>query len=130
MSLYVTELRRLFKRRLTRVRLVLLVLGLGAIATAFAFSSHQLSPAVVAEAQAASDADFRQAVKEWERSVAECDAATQRNRPSPAAAVGPSPTSRIVLSTASNPGMEAAAGSACASTEAISFWANAPTKLS
>ncbi|MGC5019943.1 ABC transporter permease subunit [Micromonospora sp. DT47] len=78
MSLYVTELRRLFKRRLTRVLLVLLVLGLGAIATAFAFSSHQLSPAVVAEARAASDADFRQSVRDWEKSVAECDAAKAR----------------------------------------------------
>ncbi|MFC4146552.1 ABC transporter permease subunit [Micromonospora mangrovi] len=78
MSLYVTELRRLAKRRLTRLLLVLLVLGLAGIATAFTFSSHKLSPAVVAEAQAKSDADYRQAVKEWERSIAECDAAAKR----------------------------------------------------
>ncbi|GAA4564458.1 hypothetical protein GCM10023176_10430 [Micromonospora coerulea] len=78
MSLYVTELRRLAKRRLTRLLLVLLVLGLAGVATAFAFSSHKLSPAVVAEAQAKSDADYQRAVKDWERSVAECDAAAGR----------------------------------------------------
>ncbi|MEU5725697.1 ABC transporter permease subunit [Micromonospora sp. NPDC047738] len=78
MSLYVTELRRLSKRRLTRLLLVLLLLGLAGVATAFSFSSHKLSPAVVAEAQAKADADYRQAVKDWERSVTECDAAAAR----------------------------------------------------
>ncbi|MCW3813027.1 ABC transporter permease subunit [Micromonospora sp. DR5-3] len=78
MSLYVTELRRLFKRRLTRLLLVLLVLGLAGVATAFSYSSHKLSPAVVAEAQAKADADYRQATKDWERTVAECDAAAAR----------------------------------------------------
>jgi ABC-2 type transport system permease protein len=78
MSLYVAELRRLAKRRLTRLLLVLLILGLAGIATAFAFSSHQLSPAAVAQAQAESDADYRQAVRDWERAVVECDAAAAR----------------------------------------------------
>ncbi|MEH0982831.1 ABC transporter permease subunit [Micromonospora sp. CPCC 205556] len=78
MSLYVTELRRLFKRRLTRVMLVLLVLGLAGIATAFAFSSQKLSPSVVAEAQAQSDANYQQALRDWEKSVADCDAAKAR----------------------------------------------------
>ncbi|MEV4491562.1 ABC transporter permease subunit [Micromonospora coxensis] len=78
MSLFVTELRRLSKRRLTRMLLVLLVVGLAGIATVFAFSSHKLSPAVVAEAQAQSDAQYRQAVQEWQKSVAECDAAQAR----------------------------------------------------
>ncbi|KWV33259.1 ABC transporter permease subunit [Micromonospora rifamycinica] len=78
MSLYVTELRRLAKRRLTRVMLVLLVLGLAGIVTAFGFSSHKLSPAVIAEAQAESDANFRQAVRDWERSIADCEAAKAR----------------------------------------------------
>ncbi|MEU1607346.1 ABC transporter permease subunit [Micromonospora matsumotoense] len=78
MSLYVTELRRLAKRRLTRVMLVLLVVGLTGIVTAFTFSSHKLSPAVIAQAQVESDANFRDAVKDWERSIAECDAAKAR----------------------------------------------------
>ncbi|MEU7618581.1 ABC transporter permease [Micromonospora rifamycinica] len=78
MSLYVTELRRLAKRRLTRVMLVLLVLGLTGIVTAFTFSSHKLSPAVIAQAQAESDANFREAVRDWERSIVECDAAKAR----------------------------------------------------
>ncbi|MFJ6195982.1 ABC transporter permease subunit [Micromonospora sp. NPDC092111] len=78
MNLYVTELRRLAKRRLTRVLLVLLVLGLAGIATAFAFSSHQLSPAVVARAQAESDANYRESLREWERGVATCEAAKAR----------------------------------------------------
>ncbi|MEV4841993.1 ABC transporter permease subunit [Micromonospora matsumotoense] len=78
MSLYVTELRRLAKRRLTRVMLVLLVVGLTGIVTAFTFSSHKLSPAVIAQAQAESDANFRDAVKNWERSIVECDAAKAR----------------------------------------------------
>ncbi|MFF5173976.1 ABC transporter permease subunit [Micromonospora sp. NPDC000089] len=78
MSLYVTELRRLAKRRLTRVMLVLLVLGLGTIVTAFAFSSHQLSPAVVAKAQAEADANYRTALADWQRSVTNCEAAKAR----------------------------------------------------
>ncbi|WP_328342437.1 ABC transporter permease subunit [Micromonospora sp. NBC_00421] len=78
MSLYVTELRRLAKRRLTRVMLVLLVLGLTGVVTAFTFSSHKLSPAVIAQAQAESDANFREAVKDWERSITECEAAKAR----------------------------------------------------
>ncbi|TDB71692.1 ABC transporter permease subunit [Micromonospora sp. KC721] len=78
MSLYVTELRRLAKRRLTRIMLVLLVLGLAGVATALAFSSQQRSPAVVAQAQADADAQYRQSVKDWEKMVAECDAAQAR----------------------------------------------------
>ncbi|MFU8874874.1 ABC transporter permease subunit [Micromonospora sp. SL4-19] len=78
MSLYVTELRRLAKRRLTRLLLVLLVLGLAGIATAFSLSSHKLSKEVVAAAQATSDAQYRQAVEDWKRTVTECDAAKAR----------------------------------------------------
>ncbi|TDB70985.1 ABC transporter permease subunit [Micromonospora sp. KC723] len=78
MSLYVTELRRLVKRRLTRVMLVLLVLGLAGVATALAFSSQQRSPAVIAQARADADAQYRQAVKDWEKGIAECEAAQGR----------------------------------------------------
>lgn len=78
MSLYVTELRRLTKRRLTRLLLVLLLLGLAGVATVFSFSSHKLSPQVVAAAEAEADAQYHKAIKEWERSVADCDAAKAR----------------------------------------------------
>ncbi|MGW5668508.1 ABC transporter permease subunit [Micromonospora sp. NPDC003776] len=78
MSLYVTELRRLAKRRVTRLLLVLLVLGLAGVATAFSFSSHKNSPEVVAEAQAKADAAYRKELANWQRSVAECEAAQAR----------------------------------------------------
>ncbi|MFG1675557.1 ABC transporter permease subunit [Micromonospora sp. NPDC049282] len=78
MSLFVTELRRLAKRRLTRLMLVLLVLGLATVATAFSFSSHKLSPEVVAAAQAESDTQYKQSVQEWQRTVTECEAAQAR----------------------------------------------------
>ncbi|MFG1659397.1 ABC transporter permease subunit [Micromonospora chersina] len=78
MSLYVTELRRLGKRRVTRLLLVLLLLGLATVATAFSFSSHQLSKETVAAAQAESDAQYQRAVEDWKKSVADCDAAKAR----------------------------------------------------
>ncbi|SBT48671.1 ABC transporter permease subunit [Micromonospora auratinigra] len=78
MSLYVTELRRLAKRRITRLLLVLLVLGLAGVATAFALSSHQLTKEVVAEAQAQADRQYQQALTEWKKTVADCDAAQAR----------------------------------------------------
>jgi ABC-2 type transport system permease protein len=78
MSLYVTELRRLFKRRLTRLLLVLLILGLGGIAVVFSFSSHKLSPAVIAEAQAEADVQYQRALGDWRQAVTECDTAKAR----------------------------------------------------
>ncbi|WFE37118.1 ABC transporter permease subunit [Micromonospora sp. WMMD998] len=78
MSLFVTELRRLAKRRLTRLLLVLLVLGLATVATAFSFSSHKLSPQTVAAAQAESDRQYRQSLQDWQRTVTECEAAQAR----------------------------------------------------
>ncbi|GAB3373462.1 hypothetical protein GCM10027452_31830 [Micromonospora halotolerans] len=78
MSLYMTELRRLSKRRLTRLLLVLLLLGLATVATAFSFSSHQLSKETVAAAQAESEAQYQRAVADWKRTVADCDAAKAR----------------------------------------------------
>ncbi|WBB74177.1 ABC transporter permease subunit [Micromonospora sp. WMMD1128] len=78
MSLFVTELRRLAKRRLTRLLFVLLVLGLATVATAFSFSSQKLSPETVAAAQAESDRQYRQSVQDWQRTVTECEAAQAR----------------------------------------------------
>ncbi|MFJ8580523.1 ABC transporter permease subunit [Micromonospora sp. NPDC093277] len=78
MSLFVTELRRLAKRRLTRLLLVLLVLGLASVAIGFSIYSQKLSKEVVAAAQAKSDAQYRESMKAWEGSIAECDAAKAR----------------------------------------------------
>ncbi|MFJ5545835.1 ABC transporter permease subunit [Micromonospora chalcea] len=78
MSLFVTELRRLGKRRLTRLMLVLLVVGLATVATAFSFSSQKLSPDVVAAAEADSRAQYQRATEEWKRTIAECEAAQAR----------------------------------------------------
>ncbi|MBQ1042727.1 ABC transporter permease subunit [Micromonospora sp. C32] len=78
MSLFVTELRRLGKRRLTRLMLVLLVVGLATVATAFSFSSQKLSPTVVAAAEADSRAQYQQATERWKRSITECEAAQAR----------------------------------------------------
>ncbi|MFE2613976.1 ABC transporter permease subunit, partial [Micromonospora chalcea] len=78
MSLFVTELRRLGKRRLTRLMLVLLLVGLATVATAFSFSSQKLSPTVVAAAEADSRAQYQRATEEWKRTIAECEAAQAR----------------------------------------------------
>ena len=78
MSLYVTELRRLFKRRLTRVLLVLLVLGLAAITISFSVASHKIDPARVAAAEARAEQEFQQQVRYHTQAVAECEAAKAR----------------------------------------------------
>ncbi|MGW0431993.1 ABC transporter permease subunit [Micromonospora sp. NPDC003197] len=78
MSLYVTELRRLFKRRLTRVMLVLLVLGLAAITVSFSVASHKIDPARIAAAEAQAEQDFQRQIKLHEQMVVECEAAKAR----------------------------------------------------
>ncbi|MGC4894968.1 ABC transporter permease subunit [Micromonospora sp. DT31] len=78
MSLFVTELRRLGKRRVTRLMLVLLVLGLATAATAFSFSSQKLSPTAVARAEAESHAEYQQELANWKRRVTGCEAAQAR----------------------------------------------------
>jgi ABC-2 type transport system permease protein len=78
MSLYTTELRRLFKRRITRLMLVLLVLGLATIAAAFSFNSHKVGPAQIAAAEARAEAEFRQQVQFHENEVRNCEAAKAR----------------------------------------------------
>lgn len=89
MSLFVTELRRLAKRRLTRLLLVLLVLGLAGVATAFSFSSHKLSKEIVAEAQVKADTQYRESVEQWKKTVADCDAAVARGDQSTEERYGP-----------------------------------------
>ncbi|GAB2962365.1 hypothetical protein GCM10027280_59040 [Micromonospora polyrhachis] len=78
MSLYVTELRRLFKRRVTRVMLALLVLGLAGITVSFSVASHKLDPAKIATAEARAEQEFQQQLVYHEKSVAECEAAKAR----------------------------------------------------
>lgn len=75
MSLYVTELRRLFKRRLTRLMVVLMVLGLAGIATAVGLSSHQRDQVQLAAAQARADRAYQDAVTMHRASIAACEAA-------------------------------------------------------
>ncbi|MEJ3743032.1 ABC transporter permease subunit [Actinomycetes bacterium KLBMP 9797] len=72
------ELRRLFKRRVTRLMLVLLVLGLGGIVTAISLTSEQLGPEQVAAAEARAQQDYERAVVDYQRSIAECEAAEAR----------------------------------------------------
>jgi ABC-2 type transport system permease protein len=72
------ELRRLFKRRLTKIALVLLVLGLGTIAVAFTLTSHKIGPAELAAAEAQAQRDYEQAVQWHQQMVVECEAAEAR----------------------------------------------------
>lgn len=75
MNLYTTELRRIFKRRLTRLMLALLVLGLAGIAVAFTLNSHKVGPAQVAAAEARAEANFQEQVRHHDESVRACEAA-------------------------------------------------------
>ncbi|MGA3523623.1 ABC transporter permease subunit [Melissospora conviva] len=78
MSFFNTELRRLFKRRLTRVTLALVALLLGGMAASTAFTSHQSTPEGRAAAEAAAQPQYQQAVRDHERSIADCEAAEAR----------------------------------------------------
>ncbi|MBO4206544.1 ABC transporter permease subunit [Micromonospora echinofusca] len=78
MSLYVTELRRLSKRRLTRLLLALLVLGLAGIAVALGLSSTKIGPAQRAAAEAQVESEYQQAVRSHQQNVADCEAAKAR----------------------------------------------------
>ncbi|MEV4755641.1 ABC transporter permease subunit [Micromonospora sp. NPDC049559] len=78
MSLVKTELRRLFKRRLVRLLLVLLVLGLAAIAVTFSVASHRIGPAQLAAAEARADTEFQQQLRYHQQWVSECEAAKAR----------------------------------------------------
>lgn len=72
------ELRRLFKRRLTRLMLILLVLGLGTIAVAFTFASHKIGPSELAAAEVRAQQEYEQQVRWHEQMVADCEAAKER----------------------------------------------------
>jgi hypothetical protein len=72
------EVRRLTKRRITRLMVLLLVLGLGTIAVAFTVASQKIGPAQVAAAEADAQRQYEQALG-WHRDmVAQCEAAKAR----------------------------------------------------
>jgi hypothetical protein len=75
MSLFKAELRRLFKRRITRVMLLLLVLGLGAIVGAFSFASHRIGPAEQARATVQAEQEYQRQLGYHREFVASCEAA-------------------------------------------------------
>ncbi|MFC0533555.1 ABC transporter permease subunit [Phytohabitans kaempferiae] len=72
------EVRRLTKRRITRLMVVLLVLGLGAIAVAFTVASQKIGPAQVAAAEARAERDYQQSLIYHQQMVTECEAAKAR----------------------------------------------------
>jgi len=74
MSLAKAELRRLFKRRVTRVFLALVLLGLALIPLVFTLTSQKTGPEQLRAAEVKAQADFEMAVREHQRVVAECEA--------------------------------------------------------
>lgn len=80
MSLYRTELRRLFKRRFTRLMLVLLVLALGGIVTTLAMTSEKIGPAQLAAAEAQADRNYQTQLSVYEQQVVGCETAKARGQ--------------------------------------------------
>lgn len=78
MSLFKTELRRLFKRRLTRLMLVLLLLGLTGIAVSITVASHKIGAPELAAAEARADSEYQQQLRYHQESVERCEAAKAR----------------------------------------------------
>lgn len=78
MSLVKAEVRRLFKRRITRVMLILMVLGLSVIVGAFAFTSQKIGPAQIAAAEVSAQRNFEEQLRFHEQMVAQCEAAKAR----------------------------------------------------
>jgi ABC-2 type transport system permease protein len=89
MSLYRTELRRLAKRRVTRVMLGLLALTMVGIVLALGASSQRIGPEQLAAAQATADDHYEQNRREHERTVQECRAAEARGEEDVVARYGP-----------------------------------------
>lgn len=75
MNLARAELRRLFKRRLTRYTLLLMVLGYIAIAGIFSASSHKIGPAERAAAQAEAAAEEQNQQRYADQYRAQCEQA-------------------------------------------------------
>lgn len=78
MSLPKAEVRRLFKRRVTRIFLTVTLLGLAIFPVAFTITSQRATPERRAAAEAQAQREFENATAQFERSVAECEAAKAR----------------------------------------------------
>ncbi|MFC7549739.1 ABC transporter permease subunit [Plantactinospora sp. GCM10030261] len=78
MSLYRTELRRLAKRRLTRLMLALLFVGLATIVVSISVASQKIGPDQLAAAEVRAEANYREAVGYHEQSIRDCEAAKER----------------------------------------------------
>ncbi|MEV4536969.1 ABC transporter permease [Asanoa sp. NPDC049518] len=78
MSLPKAEVRRLFKRRVTRIFLAITLVGLAIFPIAFTISSHANSAESRAAAQVQADQAYQQATVEFQRMVSECEAAKAR----------------------------------------------------
>lgn len=72
------EVRRLAKRRVTRILLILLVLGVGAIVVAFSLGSTKVGPAEVAQAEVEAQRQYEEAMRYHQQMVAACEAAKAR----------------------------------------------------
>ena len=73
MSLPKAEVRRLFKRRVTRIFLVLTLVGLAVFPIAFAFSSQRTGPEQRAYAEAQARQEYERASADYQRMVAQCE---------------------------------------------------------
>lgn len=78
MSLAKAEVRRLFKRRLTRIVLVLALLGLAAFPIAFSLTSTKAGPEQRAAAEADAARTFEQVSRDHTAMVAQCEAEKAR----------------------------------------------------
>ncbi|GIF77068.1 ABC transporter permease subunit [Asanoa siamensis] len=78
MSLAKAEVRRLFKRRVTRIFLAITLIGLAIFPVAFVFNSKPSTPEVRAAAEAEATRNFDQSVVQFQAMVAECEAAKAR----------------------------------------------------
>ncbi|MEV4618333.1 ABC transporter permease subunit [Asanoa sp. NPDC049573] len=74
MSLPKAEVRRLFKRRVTRIFLILTLLGLAIFPVAFTISSQRTGPEQRAQAAERAQQDFERASADFKLQVAQCEA--------------------------------------------------------
>ena len=75
MNLYVTELRRLWKRRFVRYMTLVGLLVLIGVAAGTFITNHKIGPAEIAAAQRAADRDYQQNVEYSTRTRQECEQA-------------------------------------------------------
>jgi hypothetical protein len=78
MSLIRAERRRLFKRRFTRLMLVIVIAVLAIIAVSFSLNSHKRSPAALAVAEQQARANYEESKRMYDQMISECQAAVAR----------------------------------------------------